>query len=223
MAAEPIAREASPRKLLGFGALLLLAAAGAGLALQLSSNDTVPLQPSTATARLTEVTPEHSAEQSALDKAKAKDLAASLAMLDRAEAEQNEKQQLSAAHAEEQRKLTLAAREQEDRERDQARHEAVTRDLDMQAFQKKRGSVQITLYGTDWCGVCDRARKYMRDKHIPFEDFDIERDQQARTRAHALNPQGSVPTITIDKELLIGFSPDSLEERIARAARARKL
>jgi len=222
MAVEPAASEASSLKLLKWGALLLLAAAGAGLALQLTTKDHVPLQPTAASARLPDVVSEHNAEQSALDKVKAADLAASLAMLDRAEADRVKKQQLAAAEAHEQRQVTLAAREQEERERDRARHEAVTRDLDMQAFQKKRGNVQVTLYGTDWCGVCDRARKYMNDKHIPFKDFDIDRDEQARTRAHALNPQGSVPTITINKELMIGFSPDSLEDHIARAAHARK-
>jgi glutaredoxin len=223
LSAAPPARETSPLKSIALGALLVLGAAGAGLALRFTTDDQIPLQPSAASARLPEVAPEPSAEQRALDKAKAADLAASLAMLDRAEAERIQKQQLAAAQSEQQRQAAQAARDQEQRERDRARHEAVTRDLDLQAFRKQRGDVQITLYGTDWCGVCERARKYMRDKHIPFKDFDIEQDQQARQRAHALNPQGSVPTITIDKQLLIGFSPESLEAQIAKAARARKL
>jgi glutaredoxin len=201
----------------------LLAVVSAGIAIKLSSGERLPLQPMAASARLTEAPSEPSSEQRELDKAKAADLAASLEMLERAEAERVQKQQLAAAQAEEQRKSTLAARDHEERERDRARHEEVTRDLDRQAFNKLRGNVQITMYSTDWCGVCQRARAYMRDKRIPFREFDIDLDEQARVRAHALNPKGSVPTITIDKELLIGFSPDSLEAHISRAARAKKL
>lgn len=220
-AAAPRQRSTSALKLAGIGALIVLAAAGA--ALTLSSREHVPLQPTVASASLNEAAPLPASEQSELDRAKAADLAASLAMLERAEAERVQKLQLAAAQEEERRQATQAAREQEERERDRARHEAVARDLDTQTFNKLRGNVQITLYGTDWCGVCQKARAYMKDKHIPFKDFDIDQDEQARTRAHALNPRGSVPTITIDKELLIGFSPQALEERISRAARARKL
>jgi glutaredoxin len=223
LSAAPVQRESSTIKLVGFGALLLLVAAGAGFALKLTSSEQVSLQPTAASARLSEAAHESSPEQRELDKAKAADLAASLKMLERAEAERVQKQQLAAAQAEEQRKSSQAARDQEERERDQARHEAVTRDLDKAAFNKLRGNVQITMYSTEWCGVCTRARKYMQDKHIPFKDFDIEQDEQARSRAHALNPRGGVPTISIDKELLIGFSPESLEHHIAVAAKARKL
>jgi glutaredoxin len=223
LSAAPMQHESSSFKLLGFGALLLLVAAGAGLALKLTSSEQVSLQPTAASARLSEAAHESSPEQRELDKAKAADLAASLQMLERAEAERVQKQRLAAAQAEQQRQATQATREQEDRERDRARHEAVTRDLDTAAFNKLRGNVQITMYSTEWCGVCTRARKYMHDKRIPFKDFDIERDEQARDRAHAVNPRGGVPTITIDKEVLIGFSPESLEHHISRAAQARKL
>jgi glutaredoxin len=61
----------------------------------------------------------------------------------------------------------------------------------------------------------------MQAENIAFIDLDVENDLAARSRAHALNPRGSVPTITIDEELLIGFSPTSLESKIERAARRR--
>jgi glutaredoxin len=213
----------SPAKWVGLGALLLLAAAGAGFALELTSSEQVAVQPTAASGRLSEAAFEHSTEQRELDKSKAADLEASLKMLERAEAERVQKQQLAAAQADEQYKVKLAAREQEERERDRARHEAVTRDLDTVAFNKLRGNVQITMYSTEWCGVCTRARKYMHDKRIPFKELDVEKDEQARRSAHALNPRGGVPTIAIDKEVLVGFSPESLEHHISRAAQARKL
>lgn len=162
-------------------------------------------------------------EVSELDRAKAAELAESLELLERAEAERRKKEQLIAAEAEQQRSAAQAAREREEAARDRARHEAVTQDLEASALRQARSRVEITLYGTNWCGVCVQARAYLQAKNIPFKDFDIDRDQAARARAYALNPRRSVPIIAIDKELLIGFSPDSLEERITRAARGRKL
>jgi hypothetical protein len=61
----------------------------------------------------------------------------------------------------------------------------------------------------------------MLQKQIRFTEFDVDHDAQARAKQRVLNPRGSVPTITIDSELLIGFGGEALEERIDRAARRR--
>jgi glutaredoxin len=161
--------------------------------------------------------------QSALDQAKAQDLAASLKLLERGEAERQERERLQDAQDAQRRSGADATRKQEELARDAARHKAVMHDLEQLGLEQARHNVQITMYSTDWCGVCKRAREYMRSRTIPFTEHDIDHDDAARARAHALNAAGSVPTITIDRELLIGFSAESLEERIARAARKRKL
>jgi glutaredoxin len=200
---------------------LLLLTAGAIYALKLPPEHAHAPQPIAQAAALLPEGP--SEELSELDQAKAADLKASLALLERAEAERQQKAQLAAAEAEAQRTAAQAAQERETAERDRVRHEQMARELDAKSVQQARQRVQITLYGTDWCGVCERARAYLHANNIPFQDFDIDRNADARARAYALNPRHSVPTIAVDKELLIGFSPDSLEDRIARAARARKL
>lgn len=215
-------------KYIALAGLLLLTAAGLAAALKLASS-AKPTAPAAALVKVPELAdpPELSpSEQSALDQSKAADLAVALKRLDEAEAQRKAQQQLAAAALEEQRQAAqaaLAAQQKEQQARDQARHESVARQLDEQAWRKRRGDVRITMYSTEWCGVCKRARSYMQAQNIPFHDFDIERDDAARQKAHALNPRNSVPTITIDKELLIGFSPEALEERISRASRSYRL
>jgi glutathione S-transferase len=61
----------------------------------------------------------------------------------------------------------------------------------------------------------------MQAKNIPFTDLDVEHDAAAHDRERALNPRGTVPTITVDDDVMIGFSPESLENRITRAVRRR--
>ena len=119
------------------------------------------------------------------------------------------------------RELALRTRKLEEAERDRLRHEAVARDLQKMGLAAARRNVTINMYSTDWCGVCARARSYMKQHNITFREFDIERDAVAAARAAQLNPRGSVPTIEIDDEVLIGFTPNLLESRLDRAAQRR--
>lgn len=203
--------------------LLLLAAVGGGAWLSAKRAEL----PATLPAQVAAVEPQSTTApgptREERDREDARRLAASLQTLERAEQERRAQEQRELALQQEQRQAAAALRAQEERERDAARHAAVAQQLEQQALGSARRAVEITLYGTDWCGVCQRARAYMQQNHIPYRDFDIERDAAARSRALALNPRGSVPTITIDRELLIGFSAEALEKRIVRAARQRQL
>ena len=228
-AAPPPTARAWKWKTIAAAGALLLTAAGVSAAIKLAFSGGKQAQPALVVVKVPALPepPELTlSEQSALDRSKAGDLAAALKLLEESEARRKTEQQLAAAQLDQQRKteqVVKAAQQQEQLERDQARHENVARELDEQAWRKRRGDVHITMYSTEWCGVCKKARSYMHKQNIPFKDFDIERDDAARQKAHALNPRNSVPTIAIDKELLIGFSPEALEERISRASHAYKL
>ncbi|HKU42596.1 MAG TPA: glutaredoxin domain-containing protein [Polyangiales bacterium] len=104
---------------------------------------------------------------------------------------------------------------------DKERHERIARELASAGAANARRAVKITMYSTAWCRACKQARSYMQQHDIAFTDYDVERDAQARSQTDALNPRGSVPTISIDGDVLVGFSPSSLESRIDRAAKRR--
>jgi glutaredoxin len=61
----------------------------------------------------------------------------------------------------------------------------------------------------------------MQQEGIAFEEHDIERDSSARERARRLNPRGSVPTIDVDGQLMVGFSAQRLEYLVSMAAQRR--
>lgn len=88
-------------------------------------------------------------------------------------------------------------------------------------LQGARRNVAITMYSTSWCGVCKRARRYMKDKGISFVEHDVDQNAGARAAYRRLNPRQSVPTIQIDDEVLVGFAPQNLEAAIDRAAAKR--
>lgn len=87
-----------------------------------------------------------------------------------------------------------------------------------QSSAERPHSVRITMYSTRWCGVCKTARNYMQQNSIAFTDIDVEHDTAAGAHLMQLNPRGSVPTITIEDEVLVGFSAAALNSAIERAA-----
>ena len=82
-----------------------------------------------------------------------------------------------------------------------------------------RPEVPIVMYSTAWCGVCKRARRYMQEQGIPFTEYDVDTNVQARNEYLLLNPRRSVPTLKIGNEVVVGFSPAALEGAMLAAAR----
>jgi glutaredoxin-like YruB-family protein len=82
-----------------------------------------------------------------------------------------------------------------------------------------RPDVPIVMFSTSWCGVCKRARQYFQEQGIPFTEYDVDRNAQARNEYLLLNPRRSVPTIKIGDRVVVGFSPASVEAAIQAAGR----
>jgi glutaredoxin 3 len=120
------------------------------------------------------------------------------------------------------RRRDEAAREQRESEaRDQARRAGIQADMRARDLKAARRNVAIAMYSTTWCPSCTEARDYMRKQGIAFAEYDVDRDERARRRSHRLNPRRSVPTIEVDGDVMVGFSSDSLENSIERAAEKR--
>jgi glutaredoxin 3 len=65
-------------------------------------------------------------------------------------------------------------------------------------------SARIVMYTTKYCGYCERARRTLRARGIPFEDVDVTRDPA--TRRKVMNETGhlTVPVILLDGKLIGG-------------------
>jgi hypothetical protein len=61
----------------------------------------------------------------------------------------------------------------------------------------------------------------MQQRGIPYQELDIDQDDDALARRDEINPLSSTPTFEVDKQVLVGFSEQKLEEAIDRAAAAR--
>ncbi len=83
----------------------------------------------------------------------------------------------------------------------------------------QQGDTGVTIYAASWCGVCRAAAAYLRSRHVPFVEKDIEKDAEANAemlrKAHAAgkHPSG-VPVIDFHGHLLLGFDQATLDRLI---------
>ncbi len=74
----------------------------------------------------------------------------------------------------------------------------------------------IRIYGTDWCGDCQRVKKFFKEHQIFFEWIDIDHDTEAEQLVIKTNHGNrSVPTIFLpDGNILVEPSQAVLKEKI---------
>lgn len=67
----------------------------------------------------------------------------------------------------------------------------------------------VTLYTTEWCGVCQRAKAFLRQNGVPFREWDVEKTEYGATKFAQLGGSG-VPLITVGAEKMTGFDGNRL-------------
>ena len=74
--------------------------------------------------------------------------------------------------------------------------------------------MNITIYSTPNCVHCHDAKRYLKEKNIPFSDIDVESDTQKAEEMIQLSAQMGVPVIKVDNKVIVGFDKDELEKAI---------
>lgn len=86
--------------------------------------------------------------------------------------------------------------------------------------EKRTPDNTVVLYTTAWCGVCTRARSYLKQRRIPYVEKDIERSAVGLQEYKAMQRQGlignGVPVIVIGRDVLQGFSADWIDQAVKK-------
>lgn len=72
-------------------------------------------------------------------------------------------------------------------------------------YDEQQKVQKVVMYATSWCPYCQQARNYFRQQGIPFTEYDIERDMEAKRRYQAFGGRG-IPVIFVGKRRMNGFS-----------------
>lgn len=74
----------------------------------------------------------------------------------------------------------------------------------------------VVVYSTTWCGVCTRAKNWLRANSIDFTEYDVEKSTQGKLDFKKLGARG-VPVILVGKQRMNGFSAARMREMLITA------
>ncbi len=64
---------------------------------------------------------------------------------------------------------------------------------------------RITMYSTDWCGYCERAKVLLEQRGIPYVEVSLDQEPNFRHRLFELTGGMTVPQIVIDGKPIGGY------------------
>ena len=70
----------------------------------------------------------------------------------------------------------------------------------------------VKVYSTPTCPFCIRAKQFLKDNNVVFEDIDVSADDKKTKEMMDRSGQMGVPVIDIDGELIIGFDKARIKE-----------
>jgi len=64
---------------------------------------------------------------------------------------------------------------------------------------------QVKIYSTPTCPYCLRAKAYLKEKNISFEDIDVSVNREAADEMVKISGQMGVPVIVVGDEFIVGL------------------
>ena len=72
----------------------------------------------------------------------------------------------------------------------------------------------VKVYSTPTCPYCIRAKQFLRDNNIVFEDIDVSVDHAAGEEMIRKSGQMGVPVLDIDGQIIVGFDKEKIKEAL---------
>ncbi len=76
-------------------------------------------------------------------------------------------------------------------------------------------SKKVVIYSTPTCPYCKRAKEYFSRKGISYLEYNVAVDRDKAKEMIQKSGQMSVPVITINDEVLVGFNQTLLDKLLS--------
>lgn len=73
---------------------------------------------------------------------------------------------------------------------------------------------KVTIYSTPTCPFCIRAKQFLKENKINFEDIDVSQNQDKAQEMIKRSGQMGVPVLDINGELIVGFDKEKIKEAL---------
>ncbi len=68
----------------------------------------------------------------------------------------------------------------------------------------------VKVYSTPTCPYCIRAKQFLKDNNVVYEDIDVSVDEQAAEEMIKKSGQMGVPVLEIDAQIVVGFDKERI-------------
>jgi glutaredoxin 3 len=72
----------------------------------------------------------------------------------------------------------------------------------------------VTVYSTPTCPWCARAKEFLKDNNIEFNDVDVSTDHEKAKEMVEKSGQMGVPVIDINGTIIIGFDQEKIKAEL---------
>ena len=73
---------------------------------------------------------------------------------------------------------------------------------------------KVTVYSTSTCPFCIRAKQFLKDNNIAFENIDVSENQEKAQEMIKKSGQMGVPVLEIDGQIIVGFDKEKIKETL---------
>ena len=75
-------------------------------------------------------------------------------------------------------------------------------------------SKSVKVYSTSTCPYCHRAKDFLKEKNIAFEEIDVGADPDAGKEMMDKSGQMGVPVLDIDGQIIVGFDKEAISKAL---------
>ncbi len=72
----------------------------------------------------------------------------------------------------------------------------------------------VKVYSTPTCPYCVRAKQFLKDNNIQFEDIDVSVNHEKAEEMIQKSGQMGVPVVDVDGEIIVGFDKDKIKQSL---------
>ena len=77
---------------------------------------------------------------------------------------------------------------------------------------------KVLLFSTSTCSWCRRAKRYFKERGVPFKEINVECDADAARDIVRKTGQTGVPVIKVGGRWIVGFDKGQIDKELARRA-----
>jgi glutaredoxin 3 len=76
--------------------------------------------------------------------------------------------------------------------------------------------MSVVVYSTPSCAYCSMVKDFLKKKQVPFQEYDVSRDQRRADEMVRKSGQMGVPVVDVNGRVLVGYRPAEIEAALKR-------